>query len=453
MPSFFSSDTPFDLVLRDAQVVTPAGVEELDIGVQDGCITALGDLKQARASRLLSFAGCHILPGVIDSQVHFREPGLEHKEDLHTGTAAAALGGVTAIMEMPNTRPNTDSAAALADKLTRARGRAWVHHAFFIGATPENARLLGELEGLPGAAGVKVFMGSSTGSLLIRERSLLREVLRHGQRRVAIHAEDEARLVARRPMVEAADAKVQLHPEWRDTQSALLATETLLSEARAAGRRVHVLHISTADELPRLAAHRDVATVECTPQHLTLAAPDCYDALGSLAQMNPPIRGAEHRAALWQAVATGLIDVVGSDHAPHTREEKAQPYPKSPSGMPGVQTLLPLMLEHLHQGRLSLLRLVDLLAAGPARVYGLAGKGRIALGYDADFTVVDLARTAKIRNEDQASRSGWTPFDGKPVHGWPIATILDGRVVMRDGELVGAPAGRPLSFVDTLPAS
>jgi dihydroorotase len=241
-----------------------------------------------------------------------------------------------------------------------------------------------------------------------------------------------------------------MHPVWRDDLTALHATQRVLAIARDTGRRIHVLHVTTAKEMDLLAEHKGIATVECTPQHLTLAAPACYDELGTLAQMNPPIRGEAHREALWAAVRSGIVDVVGSDHAPHTQEEKRRPYPNSPSGMPGVQTLLPVMLDHVHTGRLSIEQLVDLLCAGPARVYGIANKGRLAAGYDADLTLVDLEAKRTISNDWIESRCGWTPYDGKKVHGWPTATIVRGRVVMRDGEVQGDPSGRLVSFVETL---
>ncbi|OIQ88117.1 dihydroorotase [mine drainage metagenome] len=440
----------FDLLLTGAMAVTPAGVARADLGVRAGRIAAIGTLAGAKAERVMDLAGLTILPGVIDSQVHLREPGLEYKEDLATGTAAAALGGVTAVCEMPNTKPSTLTAEAIADKLARAHGRAWTDHAFFIGAAVENIPQLAALERLPGCAGVKVFMGSSTGSLLVDGEDALAGVLASGFRRVAVHCEDEARLKERFALV-ADGAEPEMHPEWRDARTAFLATERLLRLARAAGRRVHVLHVTTAEEMELLARNKDLATVEVTPQHLTLSAPDCYRRLGTLAQMNPPVRGEEHRQALWRAVEQGVVDVIGSDHAPHTREEKARPYPQSPSGMTGVQTLVPVMLDHVAAGRLSLERFVDLTSAGPARTYGMAGKGRIAVGYDADFTVVDLKARRKISHLWIASKCGWTPYDGMKVTGWPIATIIRGSVVMQDDELQGDPQGQPLRFGESLP--
>lgn len=442
----------FDLVLHGGTVATPQGIVETDVGVRDGRIAGLGDLGRADTAATLPCAGLHVLPGVIDSQVHFREPGMEHKEDLASGTAAAVAGGVTTVFEMPNTRPPTTDAAALADKLRRAAGRAWCDHAFFVGATEQNASRLGELERLPGCCGVKIFMGSSTGDLLVADDETLAAVLAHGRRRVAVHAEDEPRLIERRHVVEGG-ATPDLHPEWRDEETAVRATTRLLRAAERAGRRVHVLHVTTEAEMALLARHKRVATVEVTAQHLTLAAPDCYERLGTLAQMNPPLRDEAHRDALWRAVADGTVDVLGSDHAPHTREEKAEPYPASHSGMPGVQTLLPVMLDHVSAGRLSLQRLVDLTSAGPQRLFDIAGKGRIAVGYDADFAVVDLKARRTIEDDRMRSKCGWTPFAGMTVTGWPVVTVVRGHVVMRDDDLLGTPVGVPAVFGDCLPTA
>lgn len=438
----------FDLILKGGIAATPNGIATADVAVKDGRIAAIGAVSGG-AAEVIDATGLHVLPGVIDSQVHFREPGLEHKEDLATGTAGAALGGVTAIFEMPNTTPNTLDAADLADKVARAKGRAWCDHAFFIGAAEENADKLGELELLPGCAGVKVFMGSSTGSLLVSDDDTLREVLRHGRRRVAIHSEDEDRLRERLALVKDG-ADVAMHPEWRDAETAIRATTRLMRLVRETGRRVHVLHVTTAEEIGILAANKDLATVEITPQHLTLVAPDCYERLGTLAQMNPPVRDIRHRDGLWRGVAQGVADCIGSDHAPHTIEEKARPYPKSPSGMTGVQTLVPIMLDHVNAGRLSLERFVDLTSAGPARIYNVAAKGRIAVGYDADLTVVDLKAKRTIKNDWIASRCGWTPYDGMTVTGWPRMTIVRGRTVMREDELVGTAQGAPVRFAECL---
>ncbi len=440
----------FDLLLRGGTCVTPAGVATTDIGVREGRIAAVGDLSASEAAETFDAAGLTILPGVIDTQVHFREPGLEHKEDLESGTRGAALGGVTAIFEMPNTKPATVSKEALEDKLARARGRAWCDHAFFIGATAENAAELPALERLPGCAGVKIFMGSSTGDLLLSESLQVLRTLENGFRRVSVHSEDEERMRERFKLVENG-ADVGMHPVWRDAEAAIKNTRRLIELASRAGRRVHVLHVTTAQEMEFLAEHKDVATVEVTPQHLTLSAPECYARLGSMAQMNPPIREESHRLALWRGLEQGIVDVLGSDHAPHAREEKERPYPQSPSGMTGVQTLLPIMLDHVSAGRLSLERLVDLTSAGPARIFSIARKGRIVAGYDADFSIVDLRTRRTITHDWIASKAGWTPFDGLSVQGWPVATVLRGRFVVRDGELQGSPAGEPVLFGEALP--
>jgi dihydroorotase len=351
---------------------------------------------------------------------------------------------------MPNTKPATTTEAALADKLARAKGRMACDYAFYVGASPENVEDLPSLERLPGAAGVKMFMGSSTGTLLIPDDATVLRVLKNGRRRMAVHAEDEARLEARKGLRVAGDPSS--HPVWRDAETALLATRRLIALARQAGRRVHVLHITTADEIAFLTQHRDIATVETTPQHLTLAAPDCYERLGTFAQMNPPIRDAHHRAGLWAGVTGGVVDMIGSDHAPHTREEKLKTYPETPSGMTGVQTLLPLLLDHVAAGRLTLTRLVDLTSAGPARAFGIARKGRMVLGYDADLTLVDLKARRVIENKWIESRCGWTPFDGMSVMGWPKATLVRGRIAMWEDEILGAAEGAPIQFQETLEA-
>ena len=438
----------FDLIIHGAIAATPNGIARADIGIRDGRFAAIGEFDGI-AAETFDARGLHALPGVIDTQVHFREPGMTHKEDLATGTAAAVLGGVTAVFEMPNTNPNTLTAADIADKVSRAKGRARCDIAFFVGAAAENAGDLAKTERSPGCAGVKVFMGSSTGSLLVPDDETLEAVLRSGFRRVAIHSEDEARLRERMHIAKES-ADVAMHPVWRDEETAIRATKRVLKLARETGRRVHLLHVTTAEEMAILAGAKDIATVEATPQHLTLAAPDCYRELGTLAQMNPPIRDARHREGLWQAVRDGVVDCIGSDHAPHTLEEKAKPYPTSPSGMAGVQTLLPLLLDHLAAGRLTLERIVDLTSAGPQRIYNIAGKGRIAVGYDADLVLVDLETRRVIRNEWIASRCGWTPFDGREVKGWPKATILRGAFVMREDELIGEPIGQPVRFAECL---
>ena len=440
----------FDLVLSNGTVVNQDGVGVRDVGVRDGRIAAIGALGSASAGERVDCTGLHVLPGVIDSQVHFREPGLEWKVDLETGSRAAVLGGVTAVFEMPNTEPTTTDPEALADKLARAHARMHCDHAFYVGGTHENAAILGELERLPGCCGVKVFMGASTGTLLVADDAGVEQVLRHTNRRATFHSEDEYRLAERRPLARTGDWTS--HPEVRDAESAILSTRRLVGIARRLGKRIHVLHVTTGEEIDFLAQNKDVASVELTPQHLTLVGPEAYERLKGFAQMNPPIRDASHQPGLWRGIATGVADVLGSDHAPHTREEKARPYPASPSGMPGVQTLAAVMLTHVAEGRLSLERFVDLTSHGPNRVFGIAGKGRMAEGFDADLTLVDLKARRTLRHEDMATRSGWTPFDGFEAKGWPMATIIRGRVVMRDDEIVAEGTGAPVRFLETLAA-
>lgn len=436
-----------DLVLKGGTVVNQDGTGLRDVAVKDGKIVAVGDVSVFTPREVLDCRNLHILPGVIDSQVHFREPGSEHKEDLETGSRAAVMGGVTAVFEMPNTKPTTTTAATLADKVARARNRMFCDFAFYVGGTRDNVTEIPKLEKREGSAGIKVFAGSSTGDLLVEDDAGLSAIISKISRRAAFHSEDEMRLRERVSFQIAGD--VGSHPVWRDVEAARLCTERLLRIARREQKRIHVLHISTAEELPLLAAHRDVATVEATPHHLTFSADD-YDRLGTKLQMNPPVREARHRDALWQAIASGLVDVLGSDHAPHTLEEKAKLYPGSPSGMTGVQTLVPIMLNHVNQGKLTLERFVDLTSHGPQRIFNIANKGRIAEGYDADFTIVDMKRTETISNKWIESRSQWTPYDGVNVKGWPVGTIIRGRTVMWQGEIQNPAHGQPVQFLEAL---
>lgn len=439
----------FDLVLAGGRCFTPSGLVSADIGVRGDSIAEIGALGSADAVERIDCSALTILPGVIDSQVHFREPGMEHKEDLESGTRGAVLGGVTSIFEMPNTKPTTTTREALEDKLARADGRAWCDYAFFIGAAEENIDELATLEMLPGCAGVKLFMGSSTGTLLVAETNAVRRVLENGRRRMSVHSEDEQRMRERRELVDGG-ADVSMHPVWRDAESAVSNTKRLLELAEETRRRVHVLHITTGEEIELLAEHKDFATVEVTPQHLTFAAPECYEKLGSRVQMNPPIRVERHREVLWRGIEQGIVDVLGSDHAPHTLEEKSRPYPDSPSGMTGVQTLLPVMLDHVAAGRLSLDRLVDLTSSGPARIFNIARKGRLAVGFDADLAIVDPDARWTITDDWIASKSAWTPYDGVEVQGRPVHTVVRGKFAVRDGKTAESGLGRQVRFLEAL---
>ena len=439
------SANQFDLLIKNGTVATTASKESSDIGIKNGKIVDLGSLSHKSSAETIDATGLHILPGVIDSQVHFREPGNEHKEDMESGSRAAILGGVTTVFEMPNTSPSTTTEEAFNDKLRRAINRYHCDYGFFVGASPENIPNLSLLERMPGCSGVKIFMGSSTGTLLIPTDELLLKVLESGSRRTAVHSEDEARMNERMKIRDSGGG-VELHPEWRDAETAIRSTKRLLALARRTKRPVHVLHVTTTDEIDMLEKARDIATVECTPQHLTLFSPDCYERLGSYAQMNPPIRSERHHKGLWRGITDGIVDAIGSDHAPHTHEEKALEYPNSPSGMPGVQTLLPIMLDHMNSGRLSLERLIHLTSLGPSRLYGLLNKGNIAIGYDADFSLVDLKCKKSISRDWLASKCGWSPFLDQTVTGWPVTTILRGNPVVRDSTVISTPQGKPVNF-------
>ncbi|MEM6602910.1 MAG: dihydroorotase [Pseudomonadota bacterium] len=436
----------FDLILRQGKVVTISGIYVSDVGVKNGKICAIGDLSAETAKKEIDCTSLHVLPGVIDSQVHLREPGNDHKEDLETGGMAAIVGGVTSVFEMPNTNPSTTTKEAFLDKISRAKARMHTDHAFYVGATAENTDKLAELEVLPGCAGVKIFMGSSTGNLLVHDDETLERALRSGKRRIAIHAEDENRLLERADIAKNSQ-NVASHPEWRDVTSALLATQRIVALSEKTGRKIHILHISTKDEMEFLSQHKGGRiTVEVLANHLTLAAPECYEKLGSYAQMNPPIRTKDHQDGLWKAVSDGTVDILATDHAPHTAEEKAKTYPASPSGLPGLQTFVTIMLDHVNNGKLSLQRFVDLCCHAPARVFGLRHKGFIRMGYDADFTIVDMNKSFTVRNEQVKSKCGWTPFDGETYKGTPVMTILRGQLIVEDEKILSQPIGKPLEF-------
>jgi dihydroorotase len=437
----------YETIFKNGTVANHDGIHRADIGVSAGRIVAIGDLGGASAGETVDCTGLHILPGVIDTQVHFREPGLTHKEDLESGSRSAVMGGVTGVFEMPNTNPLTTTRETFDAKIAAGTNRMHCDFAFYIGGTHDNVAQLPVLERLPGCAGVKVFMGSSTGSLLVPDDDGVEAILRAISRRAAFHSEDEYMLEERKHLRIPGDPSS--HPVWRSPEVALNSTRRLVALAHKTGKRIHVLHISTAEEMEFLAGHKDVASVEVTPHHLTLDE-TAYTRLGTYAQMNPPVRDKAHREGIWAGVSNGVADILGSDHAPHTREEKDHAYPASHSGMTGVQTLLPIMLDHVNAGRMSLERFVDMTSHGPNRLFGIANKGRIATGYDADLTIVDLKRTETITNARVASRAGWTPYDGVSVTGWPVGTIVRGHRVMWQGELVTPSVGQPMRFLEAL---
>ena len=435
----------YDLLLRGGTLVLPWGEVVADAGVRGGRIAALGVPGDATADQVVQAAGLHVLPGLIDPHVHLRDPGDPAIESIPTGTRAAVLGGLAAVFDMPNTAPSITSAGQVAWKQGYVERVAWCDMGLYVGATKGNTGHLAALEQEAGVCGVKVFAGSSTGDLLIEDDASLEAVMRHGRRPVSYHSEDEYRLQARKPLFKLGDP-YSSHMDWRDEECAFLGTRRLMALARKTGRPAHILHVSTAQELEYLAGYRDVATVELLVNHLTQMAPEVYEQLGGMGVMNPPIRGRRHWEAAWAAVRDGTADTIGSDHAPHPRAAKLKPWPDCPAGLTGVQTLVPVMLDHVAAGRLSLARMVDLMCAGPARVYGAVGKGRLAVGYDADFTLVDLRARRVITDDWIVSPCGWTPFNGMAVTGWPMATIVRGNMVMRDDEVLGAPVGRLVRF-------
>jgi dihydroorotase len=444
-----------DLLITGGEVVSSSGVERADVWIEAGKVRAVGSGLEAPAEvTRLDASGKWVFPGLMDPQVHFREPGGEAKEDLASGSEAAIAGGVTAYCEMPNTNPATATPELLADKLERARGRSRPDYAFFLGATEENAEQLGDWESLPGCSGIKVFMGSSTGSLLIPDDPTLERVLRSGSRRVTVHSEDDPRLkeryadlVRRYPD----GAPVTMHHDVRDIECAVRSTRRLLDLAERTGRRIHLLHVSTAEELD-LVRERDLGdlvTVEATPNHLFLAAPECYEEHGTWAQMNPPVREARHRDALREALLDGTVTCIGSDHAPHTAEEKARPFPQSPSGIPGVQTTIALLLTAVRDGWLRREDMVRLQVEGPARVYGILDRGPLVAGSAGTAVIVDPSRTEPLAADWLRSRSPCNPFIGRTLAGLPTEVVLRGQVVLRDGVPVGEPCGQPLRFAET----
>ncbi len=437
----------FDFLIRNGNVVLPWGIVQTDIGVTAERIAAIGN-DLGDAAEIFDATNLHILPGIIDPHVHFRDGGqggIPRVEDMASGTKGAVLGGVTTVFDMPNTTPAGIDAATLTAKHAYITGHAHCDVGIYVGATKENADTLGGLESLPGICAIKVFAGSSTGNLLVEDDASIERVMRSGRRRIAFHSEDEFRLQDRKPLFKSGDPYAN-HAVWRDVECAFLGTRRIMALARKTNRLAHILHVSTAEELDYLKDFKDIASAEVLLNHLVQSGPEVYERLGPYAVMNPPLRDERHMVAAWAAVNDGTVDTIGSDHAPHSRAAKEKPWPDCAAGLTGVQTLLPMMLEQVHNRKLSLMRLADLMAAGPARIYGAVNKGRIAAGYDADFSIVDLKRSAKIENSWVASPCGWTPFDGLSVTGWPIATIVRGQMVMRDGAIAAPLTGRPVTF-------
>ena len=433
----------FNLIIKNGSCYINGKLEQTDIAINNGKIEKIGKLS-LNSSKVFDATDKIVLPGIIDTQVHFREPGSTDREDLESGSRAAVLGGVTSVFEMPNTNPPTSNLIEFNKKLDLAKNRMHCNYAFYFGATPENVDQLAKLKGLEGCCGVKLFAGSSTGKLLVDKEKDIEKVISNSDRIVSIHSEDEEILNLRKKFIKEGD--VHSHPEWRNAECAMSSTRRVVKIAERYNKQIHVLHVTTKEEVDFLAMHKKNVTFEITPQHLTLYAPDCYDKLGSFAQMNPPIRKKEHYDRLWVAVKNSVVDVLGSDHAPHSKEDKNKKYPASPSGMPGVQTILPIMLDHINNEKLSLEQLVKLMCENPCKIFGIKKKGYLKEGYDADLTIVDMNKNVTIKNEMIASKCGWTPFDNYKVKGFPVATIVNGSIVMKDGKVVAESLGKPLEF-------
>jgi len=433
----------YSLIIKNGSCYINGKLEKTDVALVNNKIKKIGKIE-VNGSKVLDASNKLVLPGIIDTQTHFREPGSTDREDLESGSRAAVLGGVTSVFEMPNTNPPTSNLIEFEKKLNLAKNRMHCNYAFYFGATPENVDQLSKLKGLKGCCGVKLFAGSSTGKLLVDKEADIEKVISQSDRIVSIHSEDEAILNLRKKFIKEGD--VHSHPEWRNTECAISSTRRVVKIAERYNKQIHVLHVTTKEEVDFLAMHKKNVTFEITPQHLTLYAPDCYDKLGTFVQMNPPIRTKEHYDRLWVAVKNSIVDVLGSDHAPHSKEDKNKKYPASPSGMPGVQTILPIMLNHINNEKLSLEQLIKLMCENPCKIFGIQNKGYIKEGFDADLTIIDMNKEQTINNKMMASKCGWTPFNNMVVKGFPVAAIINGKIVMSNGKVVTEGFGQPLEF-------
>jgi len=430
------------LLFQNAQVVLPTGTARTSVLVEGGKIVSIDAARQTHADEVIDCGGLHLIPGVVDDQVHFREPGLTHKEDLYTASRACAKGGVTSFLEMPNTKPTTTTVERLAEKLAIAAGKCLVNYGFYIGATPTNVAELAAAKRTPG---IKIFIGSSTGDLLVDEQEALERIFAETTLPICAHCEDETTVRANAARLGGGKTHAD-HSMIRDHQAAIISTRRAVDLAFRHNHRFHVLHVSTGIEADFLRTlPKRLITSEVCPHHLYFNVDD-YARLGSLIQMNPSIKTAADNAVLWKALADGAIQVVATDHAPHTLEEKAQPYPASPSGLPAVENSLALMLDAVNRGVLTLERVVAAMCDAPARVWDMIGKGRIAEGYDADLVLVDMNARRVIRNAEQETKTRWSPWDGVELQGWPVATWVNGRPVYRDGRVDDSVRGEEIRF-------
>ncbi len=433
-----------DLLIKNGSCFIEGNIKKVDLAVNNSKIQTIGNLKKLNAKNEIDAKNLLVLPGIIDTQVHFREPGSTESEDLNSGSRAAVMGGVTSVFEMPNTNPPTSSNENFLNKLKLAKNRMFCNYAFYFGATPNNYNDLKSLKNLEGCCGIKLFVGSSTGNLLVKNEEDIEKVFLNSSKIVSVHSEDEEILNTRKKLIETGNVKT--HIVWRNEECAISSTRKIVKIAKRLNKKAHILHVSTKEEIDFLSQHKGNITFEITPQHLTLVAPDCYDSLGTYAQMNPPIRNKEHQDRLWYAVKNNFVDIIGSDHAPHLKINKNKRYPESPSGMTGVQTLLPIMLNHINENRLSINQLISFVCENPAKIFNIRNKGYIKEGFDADLTIVDMNKIKKIDDNNIESKCKWTPFHGKEVKGFPVITIVNGSIKMKNGEITGKPEGKPLKF-------
>ena len=433
----------YSLIIKNGSCYVNGKLTKTDIGLLGNKIKKVGNIE-LNSSKVYDATNKVVLPGIIDTQVHFREPGSTDAEDLESGSRAAVLGGVTSLFEMPNTNPPTANLVEFEKKLQAAKNRMHSNYAFYFGATPSNTDQLAKLKNVEGCCGVKLFAGSSTGNLLVDKESDIEKVISSSDRIVSIHSEDEDIINLRKKFIKKGD--VHSHPEWRNVECAMSSTRRVVKIAERYNKKIHVLHVTTKEEVDFLAMHKKNVTFETTPQHLTLYAPDCYDKLGTYAQMNPPLRSKEHYDRLWVAIKNNIVDVLGSDHAPHLKANKDKVYPETPSGMPGVQTIFPVMIDHVNNGKLTLTQLINLMCENPCKIFGIKNKGFIKEGYDADLTIADMNKEVIIKNEMIASKCGWTPFNNYKIKGFPIGTIVNGNLVMSDGKVIMESKGTPLKF-------
>jgi dihydroorotase len=432
-----------DLIIKNGSCFIDNNLVSTDIAIKDKKIAKIGK-NLTDAKEIIDASGLIVLPGCIDTQTHFREPGSTDTEDLHSGSRAAIAGGITSVFEMPNTNPPTSNMKEFQRKLDLAKNRMYCNYAFYFGATADNAHDLASLEDLDGCCGIKLFAGSSTGNLLVAKESDIEKVFKNASKVVAVHSEDEEILNRNKKLIKEGD--VHTHPIWRSDECAISSTRRIVRIAERFKKKAHILHVTTKQEIDFLSQHKGNITFEITPQHLTIYAPDCYDKLGTYAQMNPPLRDKSHYDRLWYGVKNNLNDTIGSDHAPHLKVNKEKTYPNSPSGMPGVQTLMPVMLNHVNDGKLTLSQLVKLVCENPVKIFGIQNKGFVKEQYDADFTIIDMHKTIEIKNENIESKCGWSPFDGFKFKGTPVSTIIGGKIKMKDGKILGDPEGTPLVF-------